>query len=46
MGRLRRRSIVRPLPGHGAESGVPRAPQADAMADQIAEGEQDGVEPF
>jgi hypothetical protein len=46
LGRLGRRPIIRPLAGYSPQAGVSRPPQPNAVADQIAEREQDGVEPF
>lgn len=43
---VRRGAVIGPFARDGPEARVPPAPQTDPMTDQIAEGEEQGVEPF
>jgi len=43
---LGRRPVILTRTGDGTQAGMARAPEAKPMADQVAEGEQDRVEPL
>ncbi|MDH3497726.1 MAG: hypothetical protein OER21_13275 [Gemmatimonadota bacterium] len=43
---VRRRAVIGPFARESPEARVSPTPQTDPMSDQIAEGEEQGVEPF